>query len=292
MRPGPPCSRHSTTGVTDLDHRVVDVGDGLQLHAACRGQGPHLVLLHGFTGSAESWDPVRPALERRRTVTAVDLPGHGRSSAPAHASRYRLTRFADDLARLLDALDIDRAAVVGYSFGGRAALRFVLRHPQRVSALVLESTSPGIDDPAERAARARSDAELADAIERGGVTAFVDRWEQLPLWESQKFLAGATRARLRAQRLDNDWVGLAHSLLGAGAAAEPAVTPQLPSVAVPALLVAGALDRKYGALAGAMAAAMPNARAALVPDAGHAVHLEQPDAFTSLVTGFLDSFDP
>lgn len=269
----------------------MDVGDGLHLHAARRGEGPHLVLLHGFTGSAENWDALRPAFERRRTVTAVDLPGHGRSSAPAHAGRYRLSRFADDLARALDALDIERAAVVGYSFGGRAALRFVLQHPERASALVLESTSPGIDDPSERAARARADAELADAIERGGVTSFVDRWEQLPLWATQQFLPGATRARLRAQRLDNDWVGLAHSLLGAGAAAEPAVTAQLPSISTPALLIAGALDRKYEALAGAMAAAMPNARVAVVPDAGHAVHLEQPDTFTSLVTGFLDSFD-
>ena len=268
----------------------VDVGDGLRLHAAVHGTGPPVVLLHGFTGAGDTWDALRVALGHTRTVVAVDLPGHGRSTAPVHPARYRLARFADDLRRVLDALAIDRTALLGYSLGARAALRFALAHGDRVTALVLESVSPGIADEADRAARARSDAELAEAIERGGIAAFVDRWERLPLWASQAALPEATRAALRSQRLLNDPRGLANSLCGAGAGAEPAVGDRLPALAVPTLLVAGELDAKYADIARAMAEAIPDARAAVVPGAGHAVHLEQPAAFASLVGGFLDKF--
>ena len=163
----------------------VDVGDGVRLHATRLGEGPPLVLLHGFTGSTESWAPVRAALAGRFTTIAVDLPGHGRSTSPADPARYALARFAGDLARVLDALGIERTVLLGYSLGGRAALRFALERPERLVALVLESASPGIAKPAERAARLVADGVLADEIERDGITAFVDRWERLPLWTSQ-----------------------------------------------------------------------------------------------------------
>jgi 2-succinyl-6-hydroxy-2,4-cyclohexadiene-1-carboxylate synthase len=264
-----------------------DAGDDLKLHVARNGDGPPVVLLHGFTGCAGSWDSLRPALDDRYTTLSVELPGHGRSSAPENPARYALPRFADDLARLLDSLEIERAALLGYSMGGRAALHFALRHPERVAALVLESASPGIADPAERAARALADAALADEIERGGITAFVDRWEQLPLWASQASLPAEVRSRLRAQRLSRDPRGLANSLRGAGAASQPSVMEDLASYRGPALLVAGALDAKYVELGQLMQATIADSRLAVVPEAGHAVHLERPAALGELVSGFL-----
>lgn len=275
------------TADVDGERLDVDVGAGLRLHVARAGHGSPVVLLHGFTGSGETWAPLVAALAARHETLAVDLPGHGRSAAPADPARYTLARFADDLARLLDRLGIDAAAVLGYSLGGRAALRFALEHPARVAALVLESASPGIADAAERAARAAADRELADDIEREGVSAFVERWERLPLWASQAALPNEARARQRAQRLSNVPRGLANSLRGAGAGAEPPVIGRLAEQRAPALVVAGALDQKYVALGRLMAAAMPRARLAVVPDAGHAVHLERPDAFADLVTRFL-----
>ena len=276
------------TGRPSVERLDVEVGAGLRLHIARAGSGPPLVLLHGFTGSNETWTPHLAALSARRTTLAVDLPGHGRSSAPGDAARYALDRFADDLADVLDALRVERGVVLGYSLGGRAALRFALRHPGRVAALVLESASPGIIDPVERAARVRSDAELADAIERDGVARFVEQWERLPLWASHASLPDATRARLREQRLANHPRGLANSLRGAGAGADPPVLDRLGTHRSPVLLIAGALDTKYVLLGRLMEAAMSDARLAVVPDTGHAVHLEQPAAFAALVTGFLD----
>jgi 2-succinyl-6-hydroxy-2,4-cyclohexadiene-1-carboxylate synthase len=292
------------TGRKRVERFDVDVGAGLSLHVARAGGGPPLVLLHGFTGSGETWAPLRPALSGRHTTLAVDLPGHGRSGAPVDAARYALDRFADDLADVLDALHVGRAAVLGYSLGGRAALKFALRHPGRIAALVLESSSPGVIDPVERAARIASDAALAHAIERDGIAAFVEQWERLPLWASQAALPESIRSRLREQRLANTPQGLANSLRGAGAGVDPPVLDRLASIGIdasgapgdhhaaleaPTLIVVGALDDKYVALGRLMEASIPRARLAVVPGAGHAVHLEQPAAFAGLVTGFLDN---
>lgn len=267
----------------------LDVGDELTLHVERDGSGPPLLLLHGFTGSAIMWSALRPALRARFELILVDLPGHGRSSAPANPSRYALHRTADDLARVLDALDVARAAVIGYSMGGRTALQFALAHADRLTALILESTSPGIVDPAEREQRIASDSNLAASVERDGIRTFVDTWERLPLWDSQKSLSTAARARLRAERLAQRPEGLANSLRGAGAGVLPAVTDRLGEITVPTLLIAGALDEKYVALGRTMAERVPHARLEIVPDAGHAVHLERPDAFVSLVEEFLST---
>lgn len=270
-----------------VERRNVDAGDGLQLHVALSGGGPPLVLLHGFTGSTETWAPLRAPLGATHATIAIDLPGHGRSSAPDEPARYGLGRFADDLARVLDTLAAERVALLGYSMGGRAALRFALRHPDRVAALVLESTSPGIADPVRRADRLASDIAMADSIDRDGIHAFVERWERLPLWESQHALPDATRALLRAQREANQPGWLANSLRGAGVGADQPVLDRLSTIPAPALLIAGALDAPYVALGRLMERALPGARLTIVPDAGHAVHLEQPEAFAAAVIAFL-----
>ena len=287
--PAPPPSPSEPSSSAPLASAELDVTlpDGLRLHVRRAGRGPALLLLHGFTGAATTWTPFLPAFAARHHVVAVDLPGHGRSDAPADPARYAATACADDLAALLDALDIGRAAVLGYSMGGRLALQFTLAHPARVGALILESASPGIADEAERAQRAAADRQLADDIERDGVAAFVARWERLPLWASQAALPGDVRDRLRAQRLANDARGLAGSLRGAGAGVTLPLHDRLHDVRAPTLLVAGTRDEKYARQALATAAAIPGARAVVVRDAGHAVHLERPAEFTRLVLEFL-----
>lgn len=244
-------------------------------------------MLHGFTGSTETWASLRAVAEQTHQVIAIDLPGHGNSSAPNDPACYALTRFADDLSRVLDELSIDRTAVLGYSMGGRAALQFALAHPGRVTGLILESMSPGIVDPSERARRRRSDDALADAIESDGIEAFVNRWERLPIWGSQQSVSAEARDRLRAQRLENRQEGLANSLRGAGAGCDEPVHGRLAEIEVPTLLIVGALDSKYVELATAMQKAMSNARLNIIPEAGHAAHFEQPDAFASAVMAFL-----
>ena len=270
------------------------------MHVERVGKGPPVLLLHGFTGSTRSWDEVRDKLFQHFTVLTVDLPGHGRSPAPDDPAAYGLSRFADDLARMLGAAGVDRVAVVGYSMGGRAALRFALSYPDRCTALVLESTSPGIVDESERAARRKADEELATLLETEGIEAFVDRWEQLPLWSYREALlrrlhpipAHKLRMALmhvHAQRLAQSPKGLANSLRGAGAGVEPPVVELLSSLRMPVLLLAGALDEKYVAHARVMEAHIPDATVYVDPDSGHALHLEIPTRVASVIHRFLMS---
>ncbi len=273
----------------DTERLEIDVGDGLHLNVERSGIGTPLLLLHGFTGSTETWAPLRASLAPRYSTIAIDLPGHGGSTSPTDPTRYALSRLADDIARVLDTLNVERAAVLGYSLGGRAALRFALKHPDRVSALILESASPGIADPAARAERIAADAALATSIEADGVAAFVDRWERLPLWASQVTVPGADRARLRVQRLTNNPEGLANSLRGAGAGAEPSVADKLSQLETPTLLVAGELDPKFLSFARQMAGLMPAARVDVIADSGHASHFERPVEFEDKVRHFLDT---
>lgn len=244
-------------------------------------------MLHGFTGSATTWDFLRPALEDRHRLIAVDLPGHGRSSSPSDPGRYSLDRLAVDLSSLLDSLEVERAAIMGYSMGGRAALRFAIAQPHRVTALILESTSPGLGDAEERDARVRSDALLADAIERDGVEAFVSRWERLPLWQSQRAMSDAGRKALRQQRLANNALGLANSLRGASSGANQDVLDSARGIAVPTLIIVGELDTKYVDAGRQIAEAIPDARLQIIDDCGHAVHLEKPDVFAASTGSFL-----
>lgn len=256
----------------------------MRLHAEVWGAGPPLVLLHGFTGSTETWAPSRALLGTRHRVIAVDLPGHGRSPAPA--PRDRLPAVADALAATLDRLDVARAAWLGYSLGGRVALHVALRHPARVARLVLESTSPGIADVCARAARADADAALALRLERHGVPAFVDAWMAQPLFASQRRLDAAVLARERALRLRQTAAGLAAALRALSVGGQGPLWRELPALRMPVLLVAGAEDVRYAGYARAMAEHLPAARVALVPEAGHTVHLENPIPFWSLVCRF------
>src|SRR5262249_6294278 len=250
---------------------------GMMLASEVWGSGPPLVLVHGFTGSIDTWVPARTLLGSRHRVVAVDLPGHGRSPAPPRA--WRLPDVARAIVTTLDRFDIARAAWLGSSLGGRVALHAAVTQPSRVERLVLESSSPGIADPGERAARAAADEALAARLERDGLAAFVDAWMAQPLFATQRALDPAARARERALRLQHSPAGLAAALRSFGAGAQEPLWDCLPALRMPVLLVTGADDHRYRALAVAMAARVPCARVAVVPEAGHAVHLENPVPF-------------
>jgi len=254
-------------------------------------QGPWVVLLHGFTGSSASWEPVAPALAQAGyRVWAPDLLGHGHTDAPADPRRYTMAQAAADLVALLRQGELGRKGapvhLLGYSMGGRLALYLALHHPEWGRSLVLESASPGLDDPAQREARRRQDEALADQILAQGIPAFVAAWERLPLWASQGRLSPGVRRKLRQQRLRNRALGLANSLRGMGTGVQPSLWPRLARLSVPTLLLVGAEDAKYVALNRRMAACIPSARLRVVPQAGHTVHLEQPEAFVQHLLDF------
>ncbi len=231
-----------------------------------------LVLLHGFTQTRHSWRRTIAALRGARRALAPDLPGHGHAAARP-ASFPACTGY-------VRALGGERFTLAGYSMGGRIALHAALALGDRVDRLVLVGASPGIADAAERAARRAADDALAARIERIGVEAFAREWAALPLWEGQPERVAAAA---HADRLRNTPEGLAAALRGLGTGAMEPLWDALPSLAVPVVLVVGERDEKFRAIAGRMAAALPRGDVMVIPGAGHAAHLEAPDAVAALL---------
>lgn len=228
-----------------------------------------LVLLHGFTGSAESWNGV---LARLPTCEALRPPllGHG-----TRAEGVRT--FDDEVDRLARAMGEAPAHLAGYSLGARLALGIAVRHPERVSRLTLVGVHPGLVTEAERDERRRSDRRFIELLETCGIEAFVDAWSAQPLFSTQKRLPEAIRSARQKERLACDPKELARSLRITGLAEMPDFRPYLAGVRVPVTLLTGELDQKFSAQSEELSRLLPSARRTIAPDAGHDLLLERPD---------------
>jgi 2-succinyl-6-hydroxy-2,4-cyclohexadiene-1-carboxylate synthase len=250
------------------------------LHADQHGpaDGNPVVLVHGFTQTGRSWAPLLPRLTAagHRAVT-VDAPGHGRSTDDADAD---LERGGDLLVQAAPR----PASYIGYSMGGRLTLHAAVRHPQDVTAVVLVGATAGLDTDAERAQRRAADEALAHGLERDGLDAFLERWLANPL-----FATLAPDQQGLDDRRTNTVAGLAASLRRTGTGTQRPLWDDLGNLTAPALFVAGARDDKFTALAHRLDEAWGGpSEVRLIEGAGHACHLERPDAFLDAVLPFLD----
>ena len=207
-----------------------------------------------------------------------DLPGHGSRSA-ARAGLWE--------AAVAVGEECGRAAYLGYSMGGRVALHLALARPELVERLVLVGATAGLEDDEERAARRAADEELARLLEADGVERFLDRWLARPMFSEL-----SDEAAGRDARRENTVEGLASSLRLMGTGVQEPLWRRLGELAVPVLLVTGERDDAYLELTMRMAAWVgAHASLVMVPGAGHACHLERPDAFAELVVPFLEERD-
>ncbi len=244
------------------------------LHVERAGNGPRIVLVHGFTQNARCWGRVADDLAVDHEVVRVDAPGHGGSSAVA-------TDLVDGAALLGQAGG--EGAYLGYSMGGRLALHLALARPDLVHQLILVGATAGIDDLEARTARRVDDEALAARLEAIGVDAFVDEWLAQPLFAGLDSTTDARDAR-RA----NTVAGMAASLRLAGTGAQQPLWSALATLAMPVLVVAGEHDERYRAVGERLVAAIgATASAVVVSGAGHACHLEAPDAFLAVVRPWL-----
>jgi 2-succinyl-6-hydroxy-2,4-cyclohexadiene-1-carboxylate synthase len=236
------------------------------------GSGPALVWLHGFTQTKHSSHQFRSILTGSYEVLTIDLPGHG-ENADTTAS---LEESADLLAEVLPE---EPFSLGGYSLGGRVALHFALRHPERLRHLVVLSATPGIADEAQRRARRARDEQLATRIEARGVESFLAEWLAQPMFQTLP-----PDARERSARSHNA-SGLANSLRYAGTGTQRDLSASLASLPVNTMILAGAQDAKFVAEAARMHEVIANATLHLIPGAGHAAHLEAPHEVAHLVAG-------
>lgn len=260
------------------------------LHFAAPRPGPRLVLLHGFTGSAESWAEVAALLPVARdfearpgwgTIAAVTLPGHDPETPVRRAGGFEGT--VDDLAAVLRALGPGPAHVAGYSLGARLALGLGVRHPDLVGALVLAGVNPGVEREADRGERRELDARWATLLRREGLEAFLRAWAAQPLFATQDGLPPERVAAQAAIRRRHRPEALADCLEVLGLAEMPSRWPALPSLVPPVRLVVGARDDKFAAIAARMRAVRADFELLAVEGAGHNVVLEAPEGLASLL---------
>jgi 2-succinyl-6-hydroxy-2,4-cyclohexadiene-1-carboxylate synthase len=175
--------------------------------------------------------------------------------------------------------------------GGRTALSFAVKNPQKVVALILESSTAGIENKTERNSRIKTDYEIADKILKDGIDAFVQYWLDLPFFKSLKSLSKKEYSNLREQKRKNSTTGLANSLKGFSTGKMPKLWNELNRLSFPTLLIAGSLDRKFVKTNKAIHQAIQSSELSVLENCGHNTHLENPEEFIILVNSFLNNLD-
>ena len=239
-------------------------------HGAEAGRTP-LLLTHGYSASSAMWKGNIPALAEKRRVITWDMRGHGRSASPRDPARYSEDSSVADMAAILDACGIGRAAIGGLSLGGYLSLAFHLTHPARVAALLLCDTGPGFRQVEARDRWNAYAVTRAEALEQQGLAA---------LSTSPEVGAGP-----------HDPTGLALAARGILTQHDSRILDSLPSIRVPTLVVVGEHDTPFLAATDYMAAKIPGATKFVVVDAGHAANIDQPLAFDAAATAFLERID-
>ena len=254
--------------------------EGVTLGVEDHGEGVPVVLLHGFPLSSEMWTPIRTAVEQAARLITPDLRGFGGSDKPQ--GDYGMETHAEDVLRLADRLGLDRFVVGGHSMGGYVALRLAAGHAERLAGLILVDTRASADTPDGKVQRAIA----IERIRRGEAAAFLDEFVPNLLGQS---------SHKRAPKLATELRGVAaevpdHVLAGclAGMRDRPDSTAVLARLDVPALVLVGQEDTiAPPEVAHTMAAALPRARLALIPLAGHTPSVERPIPTAEAILAFL-----
>lgn len=242
-----------------------------------------VVFLHGFTGSTKTWIPITKQFPETIKCIAVDLLGHGETDSPIDPSRYQVKEQLMDLHELFVSLHMINFTLVGYSMGGRVALAFALEYPNMVNQLILESASPGLKTHKEKQDRIVADEKLAERIEVEGMEMFIDFWQDIPLFLSQKKLTEHKQYSIRQERLQQSSIGLANSLKGIGTGQQPSYWATLDQLKMPVLMITGELDQKFNLIAQQMKNSIISAEHVQVSAVGHAIHVENPVQFATII---------
>jgi pimeloyl-ACP methyl ester carboxylesterase len=243
--------------------------DGVRIHYEIAGEGPALLLTHGYSATGEMWRGQVEAFSPHFRIITWDMRGHGRSDYPQEGAAYSEEATVADMAALLDKAGAERAVVGGLSLGGYMSLAFHLAHPQRVRGLLIIDTGPGYKNDEARAGWNRNALGTAERYESEGLA---------------RLAAGSPEMRASTHR---DATGLAKAARSMLTQRDARVITSLPDIGVPSLVVVGANDTPFLVASDYMAAKIPGAKKAVIAGAGHAANLDQPAAFNAAVLGFL-----
>ena len=232
------------------------------------GSGTPILLTHGFGASTGMWRGQVEAFQNRYRLISWDMRGHGQTTCPEELSHFSQALTDDDMAALLDHLEIDQAVIAGHSLGGFMSLSFNVAHPDRVKALVLQGCGPGYRRDEPRLAWNERAERRARTLEEGGLPA----------------LGGGAEVGESMQGSAN---GLALAARGILSQVDSRVMDSLKGISVPTLVICGDGDKPYVDGARYMGDRIPGATYVEVPGAGHGVNVEKPDAVNAALEAFL-----
>jgi pimeloyl-ACP methyl ester carboxylesterase len=241
--------------------------DGVELYYEVHGDGPPMLLTHGYSSSSHMWEGQVAAFSKHFKLITWDMRGHGHSDYPDDQGAYTEAATVADMAAILDAVGAKTAVIGGLSLGGYMSLAFHLVHPERTRALLIIDTGPGYKSDAPREGWNATSIKRAERLEAEG----------LPK-------GGGAETRAAPHR---DATGLAKAARGMLTQHDARVISSLPDIRVPALVLVGADDTPFLAASDYMAAKIPGAAKVVIPNAGHAANIDQPEAFNAAVLGFL-----
>jgi pimeloyl-ACP methyl ester carboxylesterase len=244
--------------------------DGVKIHYQVHGSGPTLLLTHGYSSTSTMWSGQIDALSKHHKLVLWDMRGHGQSDYPEDPAAYSEALTIADMAALLDEIGATSAIIGGLSLGGYMSLAFYRLHPERVRALLIIDTGPGFKKDDARDAWNKRAHDTADRFEREGLAVL------------------KSLSRERSSVSHRDASGLARAARGMLTQRDASVMESLPTIKVPALVIVGADDTPFLAASDYMAAKIPGAKKVIIPAAGHAVNIDQPQAFVEAVLPFLD----
>ncbi|HZZ36192.1 MAG TPA: alpha/beta fold hydrolase [Caulobacteraceae bacterium] len=243
--------------------------DGVNLYYEVHGDGPALLLTHGYSATSQMWKGQIATLEPHFTLITWDMRGHGQSDYPEDQSAYSEAHTVADMAALLDAVGAEKAVIGGLSLGGYMSLAFHLAHPERTRALLIIDTGPGYRKDEPREGWNANALKTADRYEKDGLGLL------------------ASGSAERATATHRDATGLARAARGMLTQKDARVIESLPNIAVPSIVIVGENDTPFIAASDYMAAKIPGAKKAVIPGAGHAANIDQPEAFNAALVGFL-----
>ena len=248
------------------------------------------LLCHGFTGAKEDFAQDVDALaDRGWHVVAPDLPGHGRSAHPDDPSAYSVKRFARVLDGVADELGWERLVLLGHSMGGMVAQRYAIDHGDRLDGLILMDTANGLGPlglPSDQLDAARH------VVATAGIEALMElqrgRTDAMASPAHQRLLAEVPGYQEFCDRKMSESSPVMYTTMLDEMRVLADTIPALRAVTVPTLVIVGDQDTPFIGPSEALAGAIPGARLVVIPDAGHSPQFENPVAWRSAVTEFLD----
>ena len=269
--------------------------NGMDIHYAVRGAGPPLLLLHGFCEFLETWDFNFRPLSEHYQVYAMDLPGHGLSDKPY--LNYSISFFTDFTVAFMQALGIDRADIIGHSFGGAISIGMATSFPEKVDRLILES-SFGLSSDISLLHKLCSVPVLADADKKGPVSKTASEQRINMEFYHPDFVAkeivGRSYLFMQMPEARRVMLNIMHNWVNVdGLRPEAVMADRLPLIKSPTLLIHGAQDNIHSPVLSQNACRLiPNARLKIFSECGHCPHIEKASEFNEAVISFLEASRP